>query len=79
VTLAELRQIATCPHTAAAARAHHDAVKADVATGEPWTPHGRHMLATLRPWPGLGQLGECLCLSSLLITDEPEDGDEVSA
>lgn len=62
-----------CPTDPVAARAHHTAVKADAATGAPTTAQGRHLLATLRPWPGLGSIGECGCGSSLLILDDQAD------
>lgn len=71
MTIAELRECAkNCPSDSVEARAHHDAVRADAATGHPVTEHGKHLLSTLRPWPGLGQIGECLCMSSLVIADE---------
>lgn len=63
-------RVATCPASAAAARAHHARVKADAASGAPVTPEGQHVLATRREWPGLGWCGECLCRSTLLIVDE---------
>lgn len=74
MTIAELRQRATlCPTDTAEARAHHDAVRADAATGNPVTEHGRALFSSLRPWPGLGRIGECLCMSSLVISDQEED------
>lgn len=81
MTIAELRERAkACPSDPAAARAHHDAVRADVATGNPVTEHGKHMLRTLRPWPGLGVIGECACMSSLVIADPTvDDEQEVAA
>lgn len=71
MTIAELRERAKCcPSDTAEARAHHDAVRRDAATGSPVTEHGRHLFSTLRPWPGLGRLGECLCMSTLVLPDE---------
>lgn len=72
MTLTELLRDrrACCPDDTDEARVHHERVKADAATGAPTTAHGQHLLATLRPWPELGQLGECACGSSLLITEE---------
>ncbi len=73
MTIAELRERATlCPSDTAAARAHHEAVRADAASGNPVTEHGRHLLATRRPWPGLGWCGECLCLSTLVVAVDEE-------
>jgi hypothetical protein len=70
VTIAELRQrAALCPTDSAAARSHHDAVRADAATGAPATEHGQHLLRTRREWPGLGWCGECLCMSTLVVVD----------
>lgn len=62
-----------CPTDPAAAREHHRAVKAEVAAGAPVSVHARYLAATLRPWPEVGELGECTCGTSLLITDEPDD------
>lgn len=77
MTIAELRERALlCPTDAAAARAHHDAVRADAATGNPVTEHGKHLHRTLRPWPGLGRIGECACMSSLVIVDDVVDAQE---
>jgi hypothetical protein len=66
---------ACCPSDPIAARAHHDLVRADAASGAPVTEHGRHLASTLRPWPELGRCGECLCGSTLLLADvdAPED------
>jgi hypothetical protein len=75
--VAQLRErLGACPREPAAARAHHAQVKADAAGGAPITAHGRHLLATRRPWPDLGWCGECLCGSTLLIADEEVAGDD---
>lgn len=66
-------QAARCPTDPTVAGYWHESVKADAATGAPTTDHGRQLLATLRPWPGVGRLGECLCGSSLLIADQEQD------
>ncbi len=71
MTILELRDRSKlCPADTDDARAHHDRVRADAATGAPVTEHGKHLHRTLRPWPGLGRIGECLCMSSLVIADE---------
>lgn len=71
--IAQLRERSKrCPADAEAARAWHVAVKGDAQRPTPLTPHGRELARTLRPWPGLGRVGECLCGSSLLIADEED-------
>lgn len=61
----------SCPSTLPEALAHHEAVRADAATGNPQTEEGKHLLATLRPWPEFGaSVGECLCHSSLVVDNE---------
>jgi hypothetical protein len=82
MTISQLRERAQlCPSDPLEARAHHDRVRADAATGNPVTEHGKHLHSTLRPWPGLGRMGECLCMSSLVIADATSAGDleEVAA
>ena len=82
LALARLRlQLTACPSEAAASRVWHRRVKLDAARVHPSTPHGRSVRASGRWWAGVGQLGECLCGSSLVVAedlDQPED-DEIHA
>jgi len=64
----EAAQIAPSAHDIA----HHERVKADAMSGAPQTEDGKGLLASLRPWPGVGHVGECGgCKSSLLIPLQP--------
>ncbi len=76
--LALLRvEACACPSDPTQARAWHRYVRADAELDRPLTPHGRAVRGTARPWPGLGQLGDCLCRSSLLFhVDDDHDDDD---
>lgn len=62
-----------CPTTTVEAHAWHERVRRDAELPSPTTPHGRALRASARQWPGLGQIGECLCRSSLVFHAEPDD------
>lgn len=78
--LALLRvEACACPSDPTRARAWHRYVRADAELDRPLTPHGRAVRGTARPWPGLGQLGDCLCRSSLLFCVVDDHDDDVTA
>lgn len=67
LTLEQLRRAAAaCPSTPADSYRWHQLVRRDAELDHPLTPHGRALRSSSRTWPGLGQIGECLCGSSLL-------------
>ena len=80
VALAQLRRRATaCPTVSAAAQRWHQLVRRDAELPHPLTPHGRALRGTSRVWPGLGQLGDCLCASSLVFHEEPDEQPSTAA
>lgn len=73
--VARLRQIAAaCPTTNDVEPQWHQLVRRDAELEQPITPYGRALRASSRPWPGVGQVGECLCGSSLVF-HAPDDFD----
>ena len=74
VALEQLRRRAlACPTVSADAQRWHQLVRRDAELAHPLTPHGRALKGTARVWPGLGQLGDCLCASSLVFHEEPDE------
>lgn len=67
------RRALACPTVSADAQRWHQLVRRDAELDHPLTPHGRALKGTARVWPGLGQLGDCLCASSLVFHEEPDD------
>lgn len=77
LALARLRlQLTACPGEVADARAWHDRVRLDAGRFHPRTPHGRAARASARWWPGVGQLGECACGSSLVLVEDLDEHDD---